>query len=232
MTSPLLPVRTPRSPWIATLVAGLALAVGITILSASGARAAETAGAERAAATPRAKAKSALTLAITRLDRHHLKKAAVALRTYARRSDSAHAAAINLIGKPPVDPESDEPPGPAAILAMIRLDHQATMSLVPRLDGLKRAGTVKALRKALGRTHVGRNTMISGVVSLPPEGAGDDYTDGMSDVLGIFPKEVALIDTGLGGYMLTDIGRAALSRTRDRVILAENMMNGAYGGGD
>lgn len=231
MTPPILPVRSPRLAWSATLVVGLVLAVGIALLSASGARAADEAPQARAGTTALTRAQTALALALTELDQAHPAKAVAALKTYAQQSRRAHTAAIGLIGKPPTDPESDDPPGPPAILAMLRLDHQATMKLVPRLDRQTKAGVVTGLRRALKATHVQRNRMITQVTGLRPA-AADDYVDGMSDVLGTFTKEIALIDTGLGGYQLTAVARTSLTETRERVVAADQMMNDAYGGGE
>ena len=233
MNATAIPVRSSRSASSISVLAALVLAIGFAVLSPQAAQAAaETSIGERAAATPQNQAKTALALAVAELGKHHPAKAAAALRTYAKQSDLAHQAATDLIGKPPTDPESDVPPGPAAVLQMIRLDHQATMMLVPQTDHLKRSTAVKAMRRALDTTLVGRNRMIQRVVALPPEGAGEDYADGMSDVLGIFPKEISVIDTGLAGYTLTSVARTALSAARGRVVTANDLMNGAYGGGE
>lgn len=232
MTSPTRSARSPRTAWAITLVTGLVLALGLTALTVVDADAVEQDPRAQAAETAQTRAKSALALAIAELNKHHPGKANAALRTYAKESARAHRQAIGLIGEPPTDPESDDVPGPPAILKMIRLDHKATMSLVPHLDGQTATGTVAALRKALQVTHTQRNRMIAQVTGLPPEGTGSDYADSMSDVLGIFPKELTLIDTGLGSYTLTDVGRTSLSATRERVAAADEMMNGAYGGGE
>ncbi|GAA4696513.1 hypothetical protein [Nocardioides conyzicola] len=236
-----LPHRTSRPVRRAAVVGGVVLAVALSGLVAPTTSAADsprratpptTSSRAAAAATPLSRATAALTLALAELHKGHPGKAAAAFNALARRTDRAHAAAVGLIGKPPADPESDEPPGPGAVLKMLGFDHKVTTTLVPLLNRQKGTRVVRSMANALNRTHVRRNGMISRVVALPPEGAGDDYTDGMSDILGTFPAEIKLIDTALSTYVLTTAGRSSLTSTRARVVVANRLMNGAYGGGE
>ena len=233
-----------RTSWYAALLLGIALTVALAGLSvpdawsapaakpATSGVSAQATTARTAASTPTTNANRALTQAVTELRRHHPGRAVTALRRLNVQISRAHTAAVNLIGKPPTDPESDEPPGPAAVLGVLGLDHRVTTTTVPLFRNHRGARVVSALRSTLGVTHVRRNAMIAKVVALPPEGAGEDYADGMSDVLPQFPAELSRLRTALASYHLTTTGRVGLTVTRNRVVAAQTMMNKAYGGGE
>jgi hypothetical protein len=233
-----------RTSWYAALLLGIALTVALTALSATGAwsapaaksatsgASAQATTARTAASSPITNANKALAQAVLELRRHHPRRAVTFLRRLNVQISQAHTTAVNLIGKPPTDPESDEPPGPAAVLGVLGLDHRVTMTTVPLFRNHRGPLVVSALRSTLGVTHVRRNAMIAKVVALPPEGAGDDYADGMSDILPQFPAEVSRIKTALASYRLTTTGRVGLTVTRNRVVAAQTMMNKAYGGGE
>ena len=112
-----------------------------------------------------------------------------------------------LIGAPPTDPESDDLPGPPAVIAVLGLEHRIGMGVVDLFDGMKRPGVVRALRVTLGTTHHRRNVMLDRVIALPAEGARDDYADGMADTLGIYNQEVQKVTTALRTYRLSPSGR-------------------------
>ncbi len=222
----------------------LLVAVMTLVLMASPATAAVTSthGAPRPAATdsstallarssPQAKADAALARSVARLRAGQSRKAVRALRSLAVHVARAQRQAIGTIGKPPSDPESDEPPGPAAVLAVLGLDHRVTSTLVPLVSTQKKARVVRGLGLALQRTHVRRNRMIGKVVTLPPA-MGDDYADGMSDVLGQFPSELSQIDAALASTGLTTVGRTTLTKARSRVARANELMLAEYGGGE
>jgi len=235
-----LPRRTRRPARHTTVVGAVVLTVALSGLVAPSTWAADTrrtttspaTSLRSTAPTPLSRATASLTLALAELRKGHPGKAAAAFNALARRTDRAHTAAVRLIGKPPTDPESDEPPGPGAVLKMLGFDHKVTVTLVPLLNRQKGSRVVRSMANALTRTHVRRNGMISRVVALPPEGAGDDYSDGLSDVLGTFPAEIKQIDTALATYVLTTAGRRSLTSTRARVVVANRLMNNAYGGGE
>jgi hypothetical protein len=220
----------------------VALLTLVLMSSPAGAAVTSTRGASPPAATgassvllapssPQAKAQAALARSVARLRAGQPRKAVRALRSLAVQVARAQRQAIGTIGKPPSDPESDEPPGPAAVLAVLGLDHRVTSTLVPHVSTQKKVRVVSGLGFALQRTHVSRNRMIGKVVALPPA-KGDDYADGMSDVLGQFPSELSQIDAALASNGLTTTGRTTLTKARPRVARANQLMLAEYGGGE
>jgi len=151
------------------------------------------------------------------------------LRTYVRRS---HTAAMAQIGKPPTDPESDDLPGPPAVIVDLALENRVTRALVPLVNRRLRADIVQALNYTLYVAHTLRQQMLTRVTGLDPEGDGGDYADGLSDRLPMYAAEVALITNGLRTYKLTAAGRLALQRALTRSRLANATMIAAYGGGE
>jgi hypothetical protein len=135
------------------------------------------------------------------------------------------------IGKPPRDPESDEPPGPAAVIAVLNLEHRIMME-VPFFNGLRTNPVIESLRFTLLTTHRLRNAMLSRVIALPVEGAGADYDDDMSDTLDLYTGEVALITRALGLYKLTPAGRVGLTKALARARATQAKVNMRWGDGD
>ena len=214
-----------------SLVLSIALSVGV--LSATVTTPAQAAQATPAAAvTPITAANADLAKAIKQVNAKQLAAAKITLKSLRGNVTKANNNAFALIGKPPTDPESDDPPGPPAVIAALALDHRVTMGIVPLFNGRKRDGIVVALRYALWTTHTLRQTMLNKVTGLPPEGAGDDYADGMSDTLPIYSAEVTLVKNGLATYRLYNTGRPGLQAALTRVQLAKKTMNTAYGGGE
>jgi hypothetical protein len=183
--------------------------------------------------TPIGRANSALARAIANVNSHRPYKAAAALRAVRRHVSVAHGAAMGLIGKPPTDPESDDPPGPPAVISVLALEHRVTKGVVPLFDR-RRSGpyVVRTLRVVLAVAHHRRNVMLHRVIALPPEGAGSDYSDGMSDTVGIYPAEVRQVSSALKTYRLTAAARAGLRRALSRVRATNARFQAAYGGGE
>jgi hypothetical protein len=144
----------------------------------------------------------------------------------------ANNAAIDQIGLPPPDPESDEPPGPAGVFAVLNLDHRVGMHLVVLFDGLTRADVVGELDLVLKRMHARRDAMLDAVIALPAEGARGDYDDGMSDTLTTYSAERVLLSTALQQYELTDAARVALTEARVRVRATQAKVTAVWGGGE
>ncbi len=144
----------------------------------------------------------------------------------------AHTAGMAEIGKPPSDPESDDPPGPPAVMAVLGLEHRVGTGIVPLFDGRKEAAFVNALQETLGVTYNARDKMLDRVIGLDPEGAGDDYADDMSDTLGFYSVEVNQVTKALKQDQLSQSGRAALSNDLTRVRATQAKVNKAYGGGE
>ena len=214
-----------------SLVLSIALSVGV--LSATVTTPAQASQAAPAAAvTPIKAANADLAKAVQQVNAKQLAAAKVTLKSLRSNVTKANNNAFALIGKPPTDPESDDPPGPPAVIAALALDHRVTMGIVPLFNGRKRDGIVSALRYALWTTHTVRQTMLNKVTGLPPEGAGDDYADGMSDTLPIYSAEVTLVKNALATYRLYNSGRPGLQAALTRVQRAKATMNKAYGGGE
>jgi hypothetical protein len=134
----------------------------------------------KAASTPLTRARASLVAAHLRLTKRNYTKALVSLKALRDNLGQAHRAGMAQIGKPPRDPESDVPPGPAAVIAVLNLEHRIMME-VPFFNGLKTSPVIESLRYTLLTTHRLRNAMLSRVIALPVEGAGADYDDDMSD---------------------------------------------------
>jgi hypothetical protein len=136
------------------------------------------------------------------------------------------------IGKPPSDPESDDPPGPPSVIAVLNMEHHVGIGLVPLFNRMKEAAVVNALQDTLRFTYDDRDKMLNRVIALPPEGAGADYSDSMSDTLGLYAVEVNQITDGLKEYQLIPHGRAALNYDLKRVRATQAKVNKAFGGGE
>ena len=186
-----------------------------------------------AAAKPTAlqRARAALAAAQTRLTHRQYTKALASLKTLRYNLWRAHSAAMAKIGKPPTDPESDEPPGPPAVIAVASLEHQVTMKLVPFFNGLTRTGVIDPLAQTLRRTHVLRDAMLDKVIALPAA-KGEDYDDGMSDTVPLYAAEVNLVTKALHQYRLNASGRAALTATLTRVGATKAKIDARWGGGE
>lgn len=182
---------------------------------------------------PIGRADDALQRAIAQIRAHHYAKARVSLRTVRRQGAQAQEIATSLIGAPPTDPESDDAPGPPAVLAVLGLEHRITMQVVDLFDGMKRFRVVvRALRKTLGSTHYRRDVTLTKVIRLPAEGARADYADGMADTLGIYTQEVRKVTTALKIYRLSPSGRVGLRQALVRVQATKAKVNRAFGGGE
>ena len=225
---------TRRQRRISGSIAGLGIAVALTL--APGMDTATAAGPVAPAANGYqahiAQADDAVARAIRRVHSHQYSRARTALATARSHIRQANAGAAALIGKPPTDPESDDLPGPPAVLAALRLDNRVVTRVVPLFNGMTRPLMLDALRSTLGVTQNVRTTVLNKVTALPAEGDGDDYADGMADTLPMYSTEVVVISNALQKFSLSPTGNdgltAALRRARD----AEAKMNAAYGGGE
>jgi hypothetical protein len=175
-------------------------------------------------------------IALNRVERliahHRFENAPQSLSVLRRDIVQANRAAADQLGLPPNDPESDEPPGPGAVFAGLRLDHLVTIHLVSLLDGVTNADVVRSLRDTLLRTQRSRDAMLGTVIALPPEGARADYDDGMADTLGMYPAEENLITTALLAFELTDSARIGLTHLLARVQATDAKVDAVWGGGE
>jgi uncharacterized membrane protein (UPF0182 family) len=175
-------------------------------------------------------------IALNRVERlvahHRFENAPQSLRVLRRDIVQANRAAADQIGLPPNDPESDQPPGPGAVFAGLRLDHLVTIHLVSLFDGVTNADVVRSLRDTLLRTQRSRDAMLGTVIALPPEGDRADYDDGMADTLGMYPAEENLITTALLAFELTDSARIGLTHLLARVQATDAKVDAVWGGGE
>jgi hypothetical protein len=181
---------------------------------------------------PIQRASAALQRAVTQLRAHHYAEARASLETVRIKGRRAQEIATSLIGAPPTDPESDDVPGPPAVLAVLGLEHRITMQVVDLFNGQKGQRMVRALRTTLWATHGRRTIMLDKVIALPAEGARADYSDGMADTLGIYRQEVTSVTTALETYRLSPSGRIGLRRALVRVKATNLKVNRAFGGGE
>jgi hypothetical protein len=183
-------------------------------------------------ATPINQARAALTKAEDQLADKRYGKALDSLSVLRRKVVKANNAAKEQIGLPPTDPESDDPPGPPSVFAVLKLDHRVTMHLGPLYDSLGRTDVVSFLNSTLARTHGRRDSMLDAVIALPAEGARGDYDDGMSDTLGMYPSEEKLISGELQNADLIDEARTGLTNALARVRATDDKVNVVWGGGE
>ena len=210
------------------VVVWLSIFVGITLMRPPSARAALP----PSVSEPIRLAKAALAKTETRIANHRYGGALKSLRILRLNVIRANNAAIDQIGLPPVDPESDEPPGPDCVFAALKLDHRVGMRLVLLFDGLTRADVIDNLHLTLLRTHSRRDVMLDAVIALDAEGARGDYDDGMSDTLLVYPAEKNLITSALQQDELTAPARAGLVDARERVVATEAKVTAVWGGGE
>jgi hypothetical protein len=181
--------------------------------------------------TPVSKATTALNQALTDLANHQYAKAESQLRVLGHQVRFAHTAATALIGRPPTDPESDEPPGIAAVDRVAGLEHSITTKLAPTFADLTRSTTVQRLGTKLNLTVACRDVMLAKVLALKPA-ARDDYADGLADTLPGYGKEVTALSTALAGSGLTSPARTYLENASSVVKATQAAMEKVFGGGE
>jgi hypothetical protein len=220
-------------PAPASIVVALGLAVVLVLLPTTGQA---MAGKNRVDVADvkahAARADSAVTRAIRRIESREYARARTALDTATGHVRRANAQAVSLIGAPPTDPESDEPPGPPAVLAALRLDNRVSIRVAPLFDGMARTQLLGALGSVIHAAQARRVTTLDRVLGLPAEGSRDDYDDGLADTLPSYAREVIAFSHALETLSLTPEARSILTIAHDRAIAAEQRMEKAYGGGE
>jgi hypothetical protein len=217
-----------------SLVAALVLALALMLLYAAAAPAPSSAAEEGTAlpdsvAKPIARTKTALANLALRINAHQFvlaAKSADNVRLYLGRAD---VAATNLIGAPPVDPESDDLPGPPAVLAVLAVEHRVVNRGTPLFDGLQaRIGLKAMLDAAMNR----RDVMLDTVIALDPEGDGADYADGMADSVLIYDAEVETVRTVLNTAELDALQRDSVADVLAKARATQAKVQAAFGGGE
>jgi hypothetical protein len=178
-----------------------------------------------------ADAKTALAKAEIRIAHGHYKKAKKQLRRMKRKTQIANTAARALVGKPPTDPESDDPPGPTAVLKVAGLDHKITQAVVPLFSDPHGRRVTSPLANGLLQADACREMMLEAVIDLKP-GKRDDYVDGLSDTLPAYPKELTAISVELHDSDVTPTGHDALIRVQAIVTETNAAMQRVFGGGE
>jgi len=176
------------------------------------------------------KAQTALGVAATSVQNHNYDRAVTKLKVVRNQVRIASTGATGLIGKPPTDPESDDPPGPPAVLKVAGLEHQVTMKLVPLLDGL-RGRAMRKVDSAVNVADACRDVMLGTVLALKPAKI-DDYADGLSDTLPSYKKELTTFSNVLATADLSARSRSAMQRAQQVVTKTSAAMNKQFGGGE
>jgi hypothetical protein len=226
-----------RHPAVRTRVRLLALSVAVSVglataLAPTTAQAVNAAPAARSVGSEATLAQRALAQATARTRAHQLVRARRSLAAVRSHSTAANRGALNLVGAPPTDPESDDPPGPPAVIRVVRLDFQLGTGAAALFNGHSATLFVRAVRRTVWAVQTRRAAVLAKVVGLAPEGDRTDYADGMADVLPIFTREVTFFTTALRTYRLSSTARSALNAALARARAARTSVQGAFGGGE
>lgn len=148
-------------------------------------------------------------------------------------TSAANVQAKALIGAPPTDPESDDPPGPPAVLAALKLDSRISNGSVALFKNQQaRPRLIQNLRLAVKTAQIRQDALLDAVIALPPEGAGSDYADSMADTLAMYTRQVSTISTALNSYTLSPAGTTGLTNALTRAKATQAKVNRAFGGGE
>ena len=220
---------------LTTALATVVAAATLAFVPATAPASAATAGTCKPTATTTwttaiKKAQTALAAAVTSVQNQNDDRAVTKLKLVKKQVRIAHTGATLLIGKPPTDPESDEPPGPAAVMKVAGLEHQVTLKLLPLMDGLRGRVMVK-VGSAMNVADACRHVMLRTVLALKP-GKIDDYADGLSDTLPDYKKELTAFSTTLTSADLSTRARTAVETAQQVVQRTSAAMQKQFGGGE
>ncbi|MDX6533814.1 MAG: hypothetical protein QOF68_1558 [Gaiellales bacterium] len=180
-------------------------------------------------ARPLSKARIAMANATTYRARRDYMQASNSLANLRIYLERAHKAGMAQIGAPPVDPESDDLPGPVSVIAVLAVEHLIVNQSAKLFAGLQVGIGIDATQSL---TMAQRKTMLKSIVSLDPEGDGADYADGMADTLPIYAQEVTFLTSVLTTGPLSSTGRQTLQASLVQSKATNAMVNAAYGGGE
>ena len=230
--------RTRRSATrVAAGMIGLATAAALLAGTSSQATAATTSqtcvsSAPTLAWKPAAtKAAAALTKTLNNLQNHQYALAVSHLRVVGHQTRIAHTAATALIGRPPTDPESDVPPGIAAVQRVSGLEHSITIKLLPTLHNLTQTDAVAHVGAKINVAVACRDVMLVKVIALRPA-ARDDYADGLADTLPTYDQELKAMTAALAGTGLTPAARTSIQHAQQVVTATRAEMQRVFGGGE
>jgi hypothetical protein len=204
----------------------MATALGVTLTLLVGA------GPATAARTHIQSADAALARAGANIDAHKFGRAVRSLKAVERHTRLANTKAMGLIGAPPTDPESDDPPGPPAIFKALQLDSRISTGSVALFNQQTKPRLVRQLRATLQTAQVQQDAVLDAVIALPPEGAGSDYADTMGDILPIYRRQVKAISTALATFTLSPSGTTGLTQALAKAKATQAKVVAAFGGGE
>ena len=223
--------RTRRRLARGVAVTVLSLALGLAVLSPVAAGAADRTTTARpvtarAAASAPSKAfttairsaRASLTAAVVYLQDDHPNYAIGALRTFRTRLATVHQLGMTNMG-------------PVKVVAVLGLEHQVAMKLLPPFNGLKSSTVVTALQTTLTTTFAKRTAMLKKVIAVPAEGP-IDYTDALADTLPIYGAEVRAYTSALKSFTLTPQAKTALTKDLALVKATRQQFTRAFGGGE
>jgi hypothetical protein len=225
--------RSPRTLRFSRSLVGLGVAAALTL--GTGMDTATAAGPPAPSAKPvthLSAADSYVVKAVRDIRARHYYRARAELAAARSHITQANAQARALIGRPPRDPESDDLPGPPAVIAVLGLDSRVTARLLPLFNALNNPKTVAALGATVATAQIRRDTVLNPVFALPPEGDADAYADGLTDTLPVYGREVASIAHALAAFHLSPPARPMLDAALARARATTARMNAAYGGGE
>jgi len=176
-------------------------------------------------------ATAALTKTLSNLQKHQYALAISHLRVVGHQTRIAHTAATALIGRPPTDPESDVPPGIAAVQRVSGLEHSITIKLLPTLQNLTRTHAVAHIGAKINVAVACRDVMLAKVIALRPA-ARDDYADGLADTLPTYDQELKAMTAALAGTGLTPAARTSIQHAQQVVTATRAEMQRVFGGGE
>jgi hypothetical protein len=164
------------------------------------------------------------------VDEGEYSQAVVSLRSLRRnmyRADRAARRQMNAV----VDPEAETTPGPDAVIAVLGLESDVVTTVSGLFDGNSQ-GVVDGATHALFRTLNARDRLLDAVIALDPEGAGADYSDGMTDTVDGYTDEVASITDAIGDGQLSPGGGRVLRAALNQVTATSAKVSAAFGAGE
>jgi hypothetical protein len=222
------------------------VAAGVIVLATAGALLAGTSSQATAATTSQTcvpsaptlawkpavtNATAALTKTLANLQNHRYALAVSHLRVVGHQTRIAHTAATALIGRPPTDPESDVPPGIAAVQRVAGLEHSVATKLLPTLQNLTQVDAVAHVGAKINVAVACRDVMLAKVIALRPA-AREDYADGLADTLPSYNQELKAMTTALAGTGLTTAARTSVQHAQQVVTATNAAMQRVFGGGE
>jgi len=158
-------------------------------------------------------------------------KAVVSLNSFRLSLVDADKAARRQMTAAPADEEAETTPGPDSVIAVLGLEQTAVTTIADLFN--RRTGViVNSLASGLVAAMSNRDSLLTSVIKLDPEGAGADYADGMADTVETYDDEVANITEALADDQLSPAGRSALTAALARSKAARSKVTTAFGGGE